>query len=249
MSFLGAVLGAVGSVGASIASGLFGKSQADKDRSFQEQMSGTSYQRAVKDMRAAGLNPMLAANLGGASTPHGAHASAQFDNPLMAAVTAKQMAAQANLAEKQAKYWDALSRIEDIDANRKEKIDRSLKSMTGEVFDLPPGKLGDTLGAYMSTVAEPSVKAIDKVKEVGGKVATTAKDAASKVSGWLSGGKVVTTAKDAAQKASVSVKESKADIPLDKFTHTIWLGLSKSEKERYVRKYGFEALNKQIHGD
>lgn len=63
--------------------------QAARQMEFQERMSGTSYQRAVKDMEAAGLNPMLAYSQGGASTPGGA--MAQMQNALGAGVSSAQV--------------------------------------------------------------------------------------------------------------------------------------------------------------
>lgn len=49
----------------------FNSAQALANRQFQEHMSNTSYQRAVEDMKKAGLNPILAFANGGASTPGG----------------------------------------------------------------------------------------------------------------------------------------------------------------------------------
>lgn len=53
----------------------FNSSEAQKSRDWQENMSNTSYQRAVQDLKLAGLNPVLAYSNGGASTPQGATAN------------------------------------------------------------------------------------------------------------------------------------------------------------------------------
>lgn len=58
---------------------------AREQMAFQADMSGTSYQRAVADMMAAGLNPMLAYSQGGASTPSGQ--TAVMQNALGAGAT------------------------------------------------------------------------------------------------------------------------------------------------------------------
>jgi hypothetical protein len=53
----------------------YNSAEALANRNFQERMSSTSYQRAVEDMKKAGLNPILAFANGGASTPGGAGAT------------------------------------------------------------------------------------------------------------------------------------------------------------------------------
>lgn len=87
----GAAFGIVGSAFGGMAANLYGNEQQNNANSymsdhvmdrqeenarlqmgFQEKMSNSAYQRATADMRQAGINPMMAAGQGGASTPSGA---------------------------------------------------------------------------------------------------------------------------------------------------------------------------------
>lgn len=53
----------------------FNAEEALKNRTWQRQMSDTAVRRQVRDMKKAGINPILAAQYGGASTPSGSQAS------------------------------------------------------------------------------------------------------------------------------------------------------------------------------
>jgi len=82
MSFFSSIISAAPIIGSVLGAGasFFGAKEQNKanqaiaasQMAFQERMSGTAYQRAVKDMRLAGINPMLAYSKGGATTPGGA---------------------------------------------------------------------------------------------------------------------------------------------------------------------------------
>lgn len=70
----------LGTGGLSLLGGIMQSNQAEKNAQkqmdFQERMSSTAHQREVADLRAAGLNPILSVNHGGASSPAGSSAPA-----------------------------------------------------------------------------------------------------------------------------------------------------------------------------
>lgn len=84
-----------------------------ENRDWQEYMSNSAYRRAVEDMKAAGLNPMLAYSQGGASSPNSSAATVQPEaamgeavnsagSRIMQAASLKKLQAEAESAEEKA---------------------------------------------------------------------------------------------------------------------------------------------------
>ena len=75
ISPLNPYIGMAGSLAGSLFSAKQSQASANKQMAFQASQTGTGYQRAMADMKRAGLNPMLAAKLGPAASGSGAMAS------------------------------------------------------------------------------------------------------------------------------------------------------------------------------
>jgi hypothetical protein len=109
---------------------------AAKQMEFQREMSNTAYQRSVSDLKAAGINPMLAAMKGGATTPGGAMYTAQMPQVFDTITPAVQSFNQTQLSSAQSGQYQAQTGLTNTQVKQVEaatdKIREEIKNIPTE---------------------------------------------------------------------------------------------------------------------
>jgi hypothetical protein len=110
-------------------------SRSASTMAFQKHMSSTAYQRAMVDMKKAGLNPILAYKQGGASSPAGAQIPAvnELENSVSSAMQATRLAADLKLVNAQTDLTKNNAKIAGRNAWIKEKETQAMQLIYDKV--------------------------------------------------------------------------------------------------------------------
>jgi len=145
----GALIGAGSSALEGLATSAFNVHENRQNRRFQRDMANTSHQREVKDLIAAGLNPILSAN-GGAPVPSGGAATVEPTNAVQKGIDAATGYQKTKESTLQQQYIQ--SQIADVNSARALK-----DAQKGDILFNQKERLDNLIAQTQATLANTSL--------------------------------------------------------------------------------------------
>ena len=180
LQMMSGLLSNLANAGSQASAKKYNSAEAAAERAFQKEMRGTAYQDTVKDMIAAGINPILAATNGATSAPAGASASIGSQHYNQQSAQAASVSAMYEYGNNTAELADKYLQLAKQATSAKQfKNAKSWEQAASELATSSAKQASDY--AYTaSKLSKGLTTAGEKAKDVAKKAGQAAKDIAGK---------------------------------------------------------------------